>query len=179
MNATRLAARLVVLGLALAALALGFVLGHDGGQAQGGLAITMTDAPDPVAPGGTVVYRIEVENTGTEDEGGVVVTDEVTGPATIVNATPSQGRCDPPQPKAVTCFLGTLAGGGDAEIVVEKLVASTVGGTVELLASGSDAPVQPVANSGASVPYAAVASGIAAAGVVLAAGGWYARRRLS
>lgn len=54
-----------------------------------------------------------------------------------------------------------------------------VGGTVELLAGGSDASAQPPGGSGAPFPYAAIAGGAATAAVALAvaAGGWYARRR--
>jgi len=52
-----------------------------------------------------------------------------------------------------------------------------VGGTTELLVDGADPPALAAGGSGGSVPYAAVAGGMAAGVLALAAGGWYARRR--
>ena len=53
-----------------------------------------------------------------------------------------------------------------------------VGGTVELVADGADASALAASGSGSpEVPYAALAGGISAGVLALAAGGWYARRR--
>jgi len=53
------------------------------------------------------------------------------------------------------------------------------GGIVELLVDSSGSPARAVQGSGSSAPpYAAIAGGLAAAAVALAATGWYARRRL-
>jgi len=57
--------------------------------------------------------------------------------------------------------------------------AGPVGGIVELLVDSSDAPASASEGGGASPPYAAIAGIAAACGLALAAGGWYARRRLS
>jgi hypothetical protein len=55
-----------------------------------------------------------------------------------------------------------------------------IGGIVELAVDASGAPASATDGSGPSVPYAALAGVAAAAALVaLAAGGWYARRRLS
>ena len=56
---------------------------------------------------------------------------------------------------------------------------SSVGGTGELLVGGSDSPASAGSGSGPSAPYAAIASGMAAAALALVVGGWYVRRRLS
>jgi hypothetical protein len=57
-------------------------------------------------------------------------------------------------------------------------VPNAVGGTVELRAGGPAPAVDAAEGSGPSVPYAPIAAGGAAV-LALAAGGWYARRRLS
>jgi uncharacterized repeat protein (TIGR01451 family) len=55
------------------------------------LAITKTDAVDPVVLGDNVVYTITVTNNGPSDAAGVDVTDALPGFTTFVSATPSQG----------------------------------------------------------------------------------------
>ena len=55
-----------------------------------------------------------------------------------------------------------------------------VGGVVELLVGGSDSPASTADGSGSSAAlYATIAGAIAAGALAVAAGGWYARRRLS
>ncbi|MDP2950391.1 MAG: DUF11 domain-containing protein [Chloroflexota bacterium] len=173
----------VVAILIMAAIGMLYYEGQRGrAQAVGGLAISMTDAPDPVAPGGSVVYTITVTNTGAAEEAGVEVEDVLAGPGTIQSATPSQGACAPPAPTAVTCSLGTLAPGATGIITVEKLAAPGVGGVTELLVGDTDSPVPAADGSGpsagavAAIAVAAIAGSVAAA-FALAAGGWYARRR--
>jgi hypothetical protein len=53
----------------------------------------------------------------------------------------------------------------------------SVGGTVEFFADGSDAPVEGSPSGSSGALYAALAGGIAAGVLAIAAGGWYARRR--
>lgn len=53
----------------------------------------------------------------------------------------------------------------------------SVGGTVQLLADGSDSPARAADGSGPSVPYATMAGGGAAAALAVAACGWYSKRR--
>jgi len=62
--------------------------------------------------------------------------------------------------------------------VIEVLEESAVGGTTELLTDGSAGPGSDGGGSGSSeVSYAALAGGMAAGVLALAAGGWYVRRR--
>ena len=58
----------------------------------------------------------------------------------------------------------------------ELRAVAAVGGTAELLGQ-PDAPGRGEASASSSVPYAALAGGLAAGVLALAAGGWYARRR--
>lgn len=172
--------RTATLLLALAALA-GWALLGSGGRTEsaGALSVSMTDAPDPVAAGGTVTYTITVENTGTEDEDGVVLNDTLTGPATIASAVPSQGACNPPTPSTVHCSLGTIGPGATATITVEKVATKGVGGIGEFVdpseLRAAPAEAEP---SSSGPPLGGIAGGAAAAAVMaLGAGGWYARRR--
>jgi len=61
-------------------------------------------------------------------------------------------------------------------VSVVKVSSGRVGGTVELRGQ-PDAPGSGEASASSSVPYAAIAGGLAAGVLALAAGAWYARRR--
>ncbi len=91
------------------------------------LAITKTDAVDPVALGDNVVYTITVTNNGPSDAAGVVVIDALPGFTNFVSAFPSQGSCSEAA-GIVTCPLGAMAVGGVASITV--VVATTVAAVI-------------------------------------------------
>ena len=91
---------------------------------------------------------------------------------------------DPPDVVNLTDQFGTewdVPIGPAQELCVEaeKVVLPGVGGTIELLVDSSDSPARASEGGGAPPPYAAIAGIAAACGLALAAGGWYARRRLS
>ncbi|MEK7768759.1 MAG: choice-of-anchor Q domain-containing protein, partial [Pseudomonadota bacterium] len=88
------------------------------------LAITMTDAPDPVAIGGTFSYSITVVNWGPAAAPDVVVTDVLPAGLNLVSVTTSLGACT--GTSTVTCNLGTLALGWSATINL-SVTASTAG----------------------------------------------------
>ena len=87
------------------------------------LEITKSDSVDPVVPGGTVIYSVRVENTGTETATNVVVTE--TYPAQF---TPSSATLDGAPTMAGpgnTFALGSVApGAGSAKTL---LITGTVG----------------------------------------------------
>ena len=56
------------------------------------LALTMTDSPDPVAPGSPLTYSFTVTNDGP-DFTEVTVFNSLPANVTLVSATPSQGEC--------------------------------------------------------------------------------------
>ncbi|MGH2595871.1 MAG: DUF7507 domain-containing protein [Actinomycetota bacterium] len=91
------------------------------------LAITKTDAPDPVVAGNDVTYTLTVSNAGPSDASGVLVTDTLPGSVTFVSATSSQGSCAQAA-GVVTCPLGTIANGGTATITV--VVTTTIDGLI-------------------------------------------------
>ncbi len=81
------------------------------------LAITKTDAADPVAVNGNVVYTLTIRNNGPAAATGVTVTDTLPAGVTFVSAVPSQGAACTGT-ATVTCVLGGLASGAQATVVV-------------------------------------------------------------
>jgi len=81
------------------------------------LAITKTDAADPVAVNGSVVYTLTIRNNGPADATGVTVVDTLPAGVTFVSAVPSQGAACTGT-ATVSCVLGALATGAQATVVV-------------------------------------------------------------
>jgi len=80
------------------------------------LAVSQTDAPDPVAPDGTVSYSIVVRNAGANPASTIVLRDDLPVGAALVSAAPTQGSCTGSGP--VLCQLGNLAAGASASVAV-------------------------------------------------------------
>lgn len=87
------------------------------------LAITNTDAPDPVNIGASIVYTIQVTNIGPANATDVVVTDTLPSALAFVSVTTSQGSCF--GSTTITCNLGFLSSGSVVTISL------TVGASVE------------------------------------------------
>jgi len=145
-----------------------------------------------------VTFRVEPTNGGQDAEVFLMGPDPVKPvqtPTTAVAQSTTSG------PGLTEIFVYTPAAGGYYGVVLlnrvgegdyklsrtPPLVTETcpvgcllppVGGTAGLL-EGPGSPASPGASAGPSVPYAAIASGVAAAALAFAAGGWYVRRRLS
>lgn len=81
------------------------------------LAISIADAPDPVALGNNLTNVITVVNSGPAAAMGVTVTNLLPASATFVSATASQGT-GVYAAGMVRCDLGTLAGGAAATLTV-------------------------------------------------------------
>ena len=92
------------------------------------VAITKTDAPDPVAVGSPLTYTLTAINNGPSPATGVTVTDTLPANVTVVSATPSQGTCTPAG-GTVTCVLGTLASGASATVTIQVTPTPAAGGT--------------------------------------------------
>ncbi|MBI5384185.1 MAG: M36 family metallopeptidase [Verrucomicrobia bacterium] len=79
------------------------------------LAVSITDSPDPVSPGGTVTCTITVTNIGPADASGVVVINWLPPTVEFVSATASQGSVTAID-QLVVGSLGTLSDGAVATI---------------------------------------------------------------
>ncbi|HSC69961.1 MAG TPA: hypothetical protein VLH58_01325, partial [Candidatus Methylomirabilis sp.] len=84
------------------------------------LTLTQSDAPDPVLPGNSLVYTLNVKNNGPSRARNVTLSDTLPPNVSLVSATPSQGICT--GTSAVICLVGDLAEGGAASVT---LVVST------------------------------------------------------
>ena len=81
------------------------------------LALTLTDAPDPVTAGSPLTYTIGVTNSGPAQSSGVIVSNFLPTEVTFVSAVSSQGSCVQ-SGGVVRCDVGTLAGGAGAVLVI-------------------------------------------------------------
>ncbi len=116
-----------------------------GGSAD--LAITNTDAPDPVVADSPVTYTLHVTNAGSANATNVVVTD--TPPANVIlgAVTPTQGSCS--GTTTITCNLGGIANGGFANLTVT--VTPVAAGNISNAASVAATETDPnAANNSAS-----------------------------
>ena len=93
------------------------------------LSITKTDLPDPVAPGGSLAYTINVNNAGPDDASAVKVVDTLPAGTTFVSATaPSNWTCNHAS-GTVTCNRtgGNLSPGSAPTITIVVTAPATPG----------------------------------------------------
>jgi choice-of-anchor B domain-containing protein len=90
------------------------------------LAVTVTDAPDPVPFGGNVTYTFTVRNQGPTWSDNTTLTDALPAGMSFVSATPSQGTCA--GTATVICNLGRLQNTASATVVI--VAQANVAGTV-------------------------------------------------
>jgi uncharacterized repeat protein (TIGR01451 family) len=96
------------------------------------LALTKSDAPDPVSQGSNLTYTIQVPNQGANDASGVVVTDTLPKEVDFGSAIPSSGTCQESK-GVVTCNLGQLNAGVTATVTI--VVRAKNSGTISNTAS--------------------------------------------
>jgi uncharacterized repeat protein (TIGR01451 family) len=149
---------------------------HGSGDVQSrGLTISMTHSPDPVVPNQLVTYIITVNNAGAAPQSAVSVVDLIGG-GSIHSVNPSQGSCLPPEDTGFRCNLGEISPGSSVTISVEKFK-SSVGGEVQLPVDQPSGPQSDEPSPSSLVSDAALAGGIAAVALAIAAVGWYTGRR--
>lgn len=81
------------------------------------LSLTKTDAPDPVAPRGSLTYGLLATNNGTSPAPAAGVLDTLPVGTTFVSASTSAGACTQAAGK-VDCDFGTLAPGASATVTI-------------------------------------------------------------
>jgi len=118
------------------------------------LVLTLSDNPDPVAPGGYLLYKVLIVNNGPAMATNVVATNVLPASVTLVSAAPSQGSCS--GTATVTCNLGVILDSGTAS--VDILVVTSTTGTITDSASVTLSESDPVpGNNAASVTTQVVA----------------------
>jgi uncharacterized repeat protein (TIGR01451 family) len=109
------------------------------------LAVTKSDAPDPIQVGDTLTYTVKVTNNGPKEATQVTLTDSLPSHADFLSATSSSGKCKQ-QGNRVICDIGNLAAdptGKDAVTVLVQ-VKPTRAGTITNSASVESAEDDPV-----------------------------------
>jgi uncharacterized repeat protein (TIGR01451 family) len=102
------------------------------------LAVTKTDAPDPVLAGQQLTYTVKVTNNGPAAATGVTVSDSLPAGVTFVSATSTQGSCS--GTSTITCSLGAVLAGGSATVTIKvrPTTPGTITNTASVSADGSD-----------------------------------------
>src|SRR5436190_1542402 len=91
------------------------------------LAVSATDAPDPVAAGGTITYTLAYSNTGNSGATAVVLSDTVPVNTTFVSATGGGTLSS----GVVTWSIGPLVAGGSGSVqLVVRVNSPLANGTV-------------------------------------------------
>ena len=115
---------------------------------QADLALTKSDAPDPVLIWQNVTYSLTATNGGPGASENVTLTDPLPPGAVFLSATASQGRCSF-SAGTVSCALGTIPSGGSASVTI--VVQFSTSGTKTNSASVSSSTPDPNgANNSAS-----------------------------
>jgi uncharacterized delta-60 repeat protein/uncharacterized repeat protein (TIGR01451 family) len=82
------------------------------------LALTLSDAPDPVVPGHALTYTATVTNNGPSDATGATLTNTPPVGAEVVSVGASQGSCSMTPGGALQCLLGAIPSGGAATVTL-------------------------------------------------------------
>jgi len=105
------------------------------------LAVTKTDAPDPVNVGNNLTYNVTVTNNGPNDATSVVLTETLPANVTFASSTPSAPTCTQAA-GVVTCNLGTIANGANSVVTIvvtpQAGAVPSVSGTSSVAATESD-----------------------------------------
>jgi uncharacterized repeat protein (TIGR01451 family) len=97
------------------------------------LAIAARDLPDPVAPGATLSYRVQVVNAGPDTAPRVFVQAETPPGTSFLSASTSAGSCiGPPVGGSgpLGCALGPLASGSSRSLELNVNVSAAAGTTI-------------------------------------------------
>lgn len=97
------------------------------------LVLSLHDAPDPVAPGGTLTYTATVINVGPATATFVTFSDPLPPELSVLSVVPSQGSCG--GGSKVSCMLGTLLPGEGGTIVIRTAVSGSASGAITNTAS--------------------------------------------
>jgi uncharacterized repeat protein (TIGR01451 family) len=109
------------------------------------LGLTLSDSPDPVAQGATLLYTLQATNLGPSTSPSMTITDTLPGQVTFVSSTPPSPTCMH-LAGVVTCTLGTtLAPNASATVTIQVTVNPTATGTLNNTATVAGGATDPAA----------------------------------
>jgi uncharacterized repeat protein (TIGR01451 family) len=121
------------------------------------LAITKSDAPDPVVAGSQLTYTITIENLGLADAPNVVVTDTLPAGTSLVSST---GCVESPGGGAPTCTIASVPASGSAVVtLVVSVSPAAIGPLVNVATIAPSQANQDPANDSATTSTAVTALG--------------------
>ncbi len=117
------------------------------------VAVSLADSPDPVSPGGTLTYDVDVTNNGIAWAEAINLDVTLDPAVTFVGATPENGVClhdGSPTGGTLTCFLGNAAPLADAPanqvgVEVEVTVGVGAAGSIPVTAAVTHSMAEPTA----------------------------------
>jgi uncharacterized repeat protein (TIGR01451 family) len=118
------------------------------------LAVTKTDSPDPVQPGGALAYTLTIANAGPSNATGVTAVDSLPAGVTFVSSIPGAPTCVL-SGATLTCNLGALAAAGSSTVTIDTTVNAT-GGILVNSASVSASEPDPYSGNNAAIAGTAV-----------------------
>jgi uncharacterized repeat protein (TIGR01451 family) len=119
------------------------------------MAVSVTDAPDPVAVNETLTYTVTATNNGPSGATGVTVTNAVPSGVTFLSATSSQGSCS--GSGTVSCSVGSLGVGGSVSITIKVTAPGTTGTLSDTAGVSSNQPDPVSGNNSAAASTSVVA----------------------
>jgi uncharacterized repeat protein (TIGR01451 family) len=116
------------------------------GEPPADLSLAVSDSPDPVSEGDSIVYTLTVTNHGPTQATNVILTDTFSANGSVASATASSGTCTIAN-GVVTCAVDAIASGGSVGIQIS--VATTAAGTISSAAgvTSQQADVNPADNT--------------------------------
>jgi uncharacterized repeat protein (TIGR01451 family) len=110
------------------------------------LALTKSDAPDPVLSGGLLTYTVVVTNNGPALASNVVMTDPLPAGTTFATCVPSLGTCSGPSVGTngtVTASIGDIGASGAVTVTITVNVTAGAGTTLSNTATATSSTADP------------------------------------
>jgi uncharacterized repeat protein (TIGR01451 family) len=116
-----------------------------GGGGNVDLALTVTDAPDPVGSGSMLDYTVVITNLGPATATGMTVVTTLPPGVAFVSSTPGGPICTPGS--TVTCTLGALPATATHTVTIRVGIPAVMVGSISLTSTVTGSETDPVASN--------------------------------